>query len=91
MSASFHKLQALQRARLDKAKSRMAAVDKAEADLEGRVTETQAWFRLAFEELKTAQDLLAGGKLELVMKQADIEKAQETASRQAAKEKAARL
>ena len=34
MSANFQKLQALHRARLDKAKSRMAAVDKAEEELE---------------------------------------------------------
>ena len=54
MSANFHKLQALHRARLDKAKSRMAAVDKAEADLEGRVAEAQAWFRQACEEFKVA-------------------------------------
>ena len=37
MSVNFQKLQALHRARLDKAKSRMAAADKAEADLEERV------------------------------------------------------
>ena len=37
MSANFQKLQVLHRARLHKAKSRMAAMDKAEADLEGRV------------------------------------------------------
>nr|XP_020158185.1 protein wings apart-like [Aegilops tauschii subsp. strangulata] len=37
-----------------------------------------------------AQDLLAERKLELVMKQADIEKAQETASEQATKDEAAR-
>nr|XP_020189454.1 uncharacterized protein CG45076-like [Aegilops tauschii subsp. strangulata] len=41
------------------AKSKMAPVDKAEADLTGRVSETQAWFRQAHEELKVAQDLLA--------------------------------
>ena len=40
MGASFWKLQALHRARLDKAKSRMATVDKAEADLKVRVAET---------------------------------------------------
>ena len=56
MNANFQKLRVLHRAHLDKAKFRMAAVDKAEADLEGRVTETQAWFCLACEELKTAQD-----------------------------------
>ena len=67
----------------------MAAVDKAEADLEGRVAETQAWFRQACEEFKAAQDPLAERKLELVMKQADVEKAQEAASQQAAKEEAA--
>ena len=33
MGASFRKLQVLHRVRLDKAKSRMAVVEKAEADL----------------------------------------------------------
>ena len=54
MSANFQKLQALHRACLDKAKSRMAAVDKAEVDLAGCVAETQAWFHEAHEELKVA-------------------------------------
>ena len=40
MGASFRKLQALHHARLDKAKSSMATVDKAEADLNVRVAET---------------------------------------------------
>ena len=56
MSANFQKLQALHRARLDKANSRMAVVDKAEADLKGRVAEAQAWFREAHKDLKAAQD-----------------------------------
>ena len=90
MGASFRKLQALHRTRLDKAMSWMAAVDKAEADLEGRVIETQAWFRQAYEELKVAQDLLAERELELVMKQADIKKAQELAKQEAAQAEAAR-
>ena len=54
MGASFRKLQALHRARLDKAKSRMAMVDQAEADLKVRVTEAQAWFRQAHKDLKAA-------------------------------------
>ena len=53
----------------------MAAVDKAEADLEERVAETQAWFCQAHKDLKAAQDALAERDLALVMKQADIEKA----------------
>ena len=88
MSANFQKLQALHRARLDKAKSRMAVVDKAEADLEERVAEAQAWFRQAHMDLKAAQDMLAERKLELVMKQADIEKAQDEAKEQAANDEA---
>ena len=40
MGASFRKLQALHRTRLDKAKSRTAVVEKAEADLQKRVAET---------------------------------------------------
>src|SRR3954470_6015633 len=39
MGANFQKFQALHRARLDKAKSRMATVDKAEADFKACVTE----------------------------------------------------
>ena len=54
MGASFRKLQTLQRARLDKVKSRAAVVEKAEADLQKRVAETQDWFRQAHEELKAA-------------------------------------
>nr|XP_045086317.1 uncharacterized protein LOC123494495 [Aegilops tauschii subsp. strangulata] len=54
------------------------------------VAETQAWFREAHKELKAAQDVLDERKLELVMKQADIEKAQELAREQAAKDEAAR-
>ena len=41
MGASFRKLQALHRARLDKAKSRTAVVEKAKVDLQKRVAETQ--------------------------------------------------
>ena len=67
MSANFQKLQALHCARLDKAKSRMAAVDKAEADLAERVAEMQAWFRQAHKELKVAQDLLAKRKHDLML------------------------
>nr|XP_020158140.1 myosin heavy chain, clone 203-like [Aegilops tauschii subsp. strangulata] len=77
MGANFQKLQALHLARLDKAKSKLAAVDKAEADLEERVAQTQAWFCEAQEGLKAAQDELAERKRELILKQADVEKAQE--------------
>ena len=65
-------------------------MDKAEADLEGRVAETQAWFRGTHQELKDAQDELPERKQELILKQADVEKAQEVAKEQAAKDEAAR-
>ena len=55
-----------------------------------RVAETQAWFRQACEELKITQDLLAERKQELILKQADVEKAQEAAKVQATKDEAAR-
>ncbi|XP_044444773.1 uncharacterized protein [Triticum aestivum] len=55
MGANFRRLQALHRTRLDKAKSRMATVDQAEAELKVRIAEAQAWFGQASEELKTAQ------------------------------------
>nr|XP_020147705.1 tol-Pal system protein TolA-like [Aegilops tauschii subsp. strangulata] len=84
------KLQALHRARSDKAKSRMATVDKAEADFKERVTETQAWFCDAHQELKAVQGELAERKQELILKQADIKKDQELAKEQAAKDEAAR-
>nr|XP_020173518.1 uncharacterized protein LOC109759093 [Aegilops tauschii subsp. strangulata] len=90
MSANFQKLQARHRARLDKAKFRIAVVDKAEADLEKRVAEAQAWFRQAHKDLKAAQDVLAKRNLELVMKQADIKRAQELTKQQAAQAEAAR-
>ena len=88
MGASFRKLQALHRARLDKAKSRMATVDK--ADLKVRVAEAQTWFCQASEELKAAQGELAKRDVELTMKLANIEKAQETAEGLAAAAEATR-
>nr|XP_020159960.1 uncharacterized protein LOC109745233 [Aegilops tauschii subsp. strangulata] len=68
----------------------MAATDKAGADLEERVAETQAWFREAHEELRVAQGLLAERKQELILKQADVENAQEAAKEHVAKDEAAR-
>ena len=68
MGTSFRRLQALHRARLDKAKSRTAVVEKAEADLQKRVAETQDWFREAHKELKAAQGELAKRDVELAMK-----------------------
>ena len=90
MGASFQKLQALHRARLDKAKSRMAVVEKAEADLQKRVAKTQDWFREAHRELKAVQGELSKRDVELTMKLADVEKAQETAKNLAAAAEAAR-
>ena len=90
MGANFRKLQALHRAHLDKAKSRMATVDKAKAGLKVRVAEAQTWFRQASEELKATQGELAKRDVELTMKLADIEKAQETAEGLAAAAEAAR-
>ena len=67
----------------------MAAVDKAEVDFEERVTETQVWFSEARDELRAAQGELEEHKWELILKQADIEKAQEVAKNQAAADEAA--
>ena len=50
----------------------------------------QAWFREAHEELRVAQGLLAERKQELILKQADVKKAQEAAKEHAAKDEAAR-
>ena len=57
---------------------------------EKRVAETQDWFRQARDELKAAQGELAKRDVELTMKLADIEKAQETAEGLAAATDAAR-
>ena len=65
-------------------------VEKAEVDLQKRVAETQDWFREAHKELKAAQGELAKHDVELTMKLADIEKAQETARNLAAAAEAAR-
>nr|XP_020186347.1 autophagy-related protein 23-like [Aegilops tauschii subsp. strangulata] len=72
----------------DKVNSRTAAVDKAEADFQERVTQMQVWFGEARQELKGAQDQLDKSKRELLLKQADIKKAQETVKDQAAKDEA---
>lgn len=63
---------------------------KAEEDFRKRVTEAQAWFHQAHEELKAAQGQLTERELELLLKQTDIEKAQEVAREEASKAKAAR-
>ena len=65
-------------------------VEKAEADLQKRVAETQDWFRQAHEELKATQGELAKRDVELTMKLADIKKAQETVRNLAAAAEAAR-
>ena len=64
-------------------------MDKAEVDLKECVAEMQAWFCQAHDEQKVAHDLLAECKHELILKQADVEKAQEVAGEQAAKDEAA--
>ena len=74
----------LHQARQDKVKSRMAAVDKAEAAFEERVAKTRVWFGKAMDELRAAQGELEERKRELILKQADIEKAQEVAKNLAA-------
>ena len=65
-------------------------MDKPEADLKARVAETRDWFRQAHEELRTAQGELAKHDVELTMKLANIEKAQETAKNLAAAAEATR-
>ena len=65
-------------------------MDKEEADFEERVAQTQVWFGEARDELRAAQGELDERKRELILKQADIEKAQEAAKEQAAKDEAGR-
>ena len=86
MSTNFHKLQALHRARKEKVDSRMAAMDKAEADFQERVTQMRGWFFEARQDLRAAQDQLDECWSELLLKQADIETAQEEAKEKAAKD-----
>mgnify|MGYP005849720623 CR=1 FL=1 len=79
MSANFQKLQALYRARRDKVDSWMVVVDKAEADVQELVAQMQVWFAEAQQDQKATQDQLGERQRELLLKQADIEKAQEVA------------
>ena len=59
MSANFQKLPALYCARKDKVDSRMAAVNKAEADFQELVAQMQTWFTEAQQDLKVTQDQLS--------------------------------
>ena len=86
MSTNFHKLQALHRDRKEKMDSRMAAVDKAEVDFQERATQMQGWFAEAWQDLRAAQDQLDERQHELLLKQANIEKAQEEAKAKATKD-----
>ena len=65
-------------------------MDKAEANFRERVAQIQVWFGEARQELKAAQEKLDERKRELLLKQADIKKAQEVAKEQAAKDEANR-
>ena len=65
-------------------------VEKMEEDFGGRVTQAQDWFRQAQDELKAAQGEQANREVELALKLADIEKAQETAKRLADEAEAVR-
>jgi hypothetical protein len=58
MSDNFQKLQALHRNRKESLDSRVAVVEKAEADFQKRVEETQVWYAEAFQELMTSREQL---------------------------------
>ena len=79
MSANFHKLQALHRARKEKVDSRMVVVDKVEADFQERVAYMKVWFDEAQEDLKASQIQPSECQRELLLKQANFDKAQEVA------------
>ena len=68
----------------------MATVDDAEVDFKARVAEAQAWFHQTREEQRAFQEKLAQCNVELTMKMADIEKAQEKAANLASTAEAAR-
>ena len=59
-------------------------MDQAEVDFKARVAETQTWFHQTREEQRALQEELAKRNVELTMKMADIEKAQEKAANLAA-------
>ena len=59
-------------------------------DFKARVAETQAWFHQTHEEQRALQEELAKRNVELTMKMADIEKAQEQAANLAAATEAVR-
>ena len=64
----------------------MAAVDKAEADFQERVAQTKIWFDEAREDLKASQIQLSERQRDLLLKQANFEKAREVAKDKAAKD-----
>nr|XP_020188330.1 uncharacterized protein LOC109774021 [Aegilops tauschii subsp. strangulata] len=88
MSANFQKLQALHRARQDKVNSRTAVLDKAEAYFQERIAQMQVWFPEARQDLRATRDQLDERQRELLLKQADIEKAQEAAKEHATTDEA---
>ena len=65
-------------------------MDQAEVDFKARVAETQTWFHQTREEQRAFQEELAKRNVELTMKMADIEKAQEKAANLAAAAEAVR-
>jgi hypothetical protein len=60
----------------------------AEADFQKRIEQTQIWFAEARQELKNSQEQLSEHWNEHLLKQSDVEKAQEEAAVQAAKDDA---
>nr|XP_020161762.1 tropomyosin-like [Aegilops tauschii subsp. strangulata] len=88
MSDNFPKLQVLHRTRKEKLDSRAAVVDAVEADLKKCVEQMQFWFDEAWQELKTSREQLGQLWDKLLLKQSDVEKAQEEAAQQATKQDA---
>ena len=88
MSDNFQKLQALHRTRKEKLDSRAAVVEAEEVEFKKRVEQMQVWYSEAWQELRTGREKLSQSWNELLLKQSDIEKAQEEAAQQAATEDA---
>ena len=65
-------------------------MDQAEVDFKARIAEMQTWFHQTREEQRAFQEELAKRNVELTMKMADIEKAQEEAVNLAAAAEAVR-
>ena len=88
MGDNFRKLQALHRARKEKADSRAAVVEAAEGDFQKRVEQMRVWYTEALQELTASREQVSQGWTDLLLRQSDMEKVQEEATQRIAAEDA---